>query len=94
MSRPVTLGQPAPGQLHAGRIRTASGDGTTTYTLNDQPDRVRGPARYLRPGSPTATGNGPDAHTHDRPAPPAEGTPCLVITIGGSLTNAWVIPFE
>lgn len=94
MSRPVGFAQPPAAELHAGWIVTANAAGTTTYRLRSQPDRVRGPARYLRPASPAvASGNGPDAHVHDRPAPPPAGTPCLVVTLAGSLTDAWVIPF-
>jgi hypothetical protein len=96
MSRPLDiLGARAVKELHAGTIKEASPDGTCTYVLGDQDDRVRGPARYLRPAQPTvATTEGDLAHDHDRPAPPPEGTPCLVVIIGGDFANAWVIPFE
>lgn len=94
MSRPLpllgALGT-AGSELKAGEIKSASVDGTCTYILDDQPDRTRGPARYLRPGTPTATTSG---HTHARPAPPPEGTPCLVVTIGGEFASVWVFPFE
>lgn len=97
MSRPLELlgaaARPVK-ELHAGTIKTAGVDGTCTYVLDDQDDRIRGPALYLRTGSPTASAAGPDSHSHARPAPPPEGTPCLVVLIGGSFEAAFVIPFE
>ncbi|WP_370326353.1 hypothetical protein [Euzebya sp.] len=93
----VALGLPSVTELRPGWIKTAATDGMCHYVLADQPDRVRGPARYLRPASPATaeTDDGSGGHIHDRPAPPAANTPCLVVTIGGSfdLDSAWVIPF-
>lgn len=87
MSRPVTFGSPPARELFAGTIQTASG-ATCTYVLDDQPDRVRGPARMLRP---VLDADPDDPNT---PTDPPEGTPCLVVHVGGSLSNAWVIPFQ
>lgn len=97
MSRPLDIlgaaARPVK-ELHTGTIKTASTDGTCTYVLDDQDDRVRGPARYLRSGSPSAATEGELAHDHDRAAPPPEGTPCLVVLVAGEFSSAWVIPFE
>lgn len=97
MSRPLTLlGQAAKPtrEIHTGTIKLADVDGTCTYILDDQDDRVRGPARYFRSGSPSATAAGPDSHAHARSAPPPEGTPCLVVLVAGQFSDAWVLAFE
>ena len=88
--------QPAPPPFELFFAAMADVGATTCRYVREDNGHVGGPIRYQRlrdVDTVAATDDGSGAHLHDRhPTPPANGTRCLVVVVGGDLDGAMAFP--